>query len=145
LFLVGGAVIVAVRKDGGTAQAAPPQVTTQVISVDPPKQTRSTEVAVKLTTTPPGASVFQGDSYFGATPLELKLTRDVHVLSFKLEGYQVQTRNLDLAKLDENRTSIEVGLDPVAKAASPTAGTKPNTGKKKGPGTDQGSNIPVFE
>src|SRR5204862_490100 len=83
LFVVGGAVIVGLRKDAGTAQAAPPPPTTQVISVDPPKAQKPTEVAVKITSTPPGASVFLGDSYYGTTPMDLNLPRKVSALTFK--------------------------------------------------------------
>jgi len=144
LFVVGGGVMVAMRQDAGTAHAAPPPPNTQVISVDPPRAPRATEVAVKLTTTPAGASVFQGDSYYGTTPLDLKLTRELHELTFKLDGYTATTRKLDLAKLADDRSTMDVALEPIAAKANPASG-KGKGGKKGGSGTDQGKDIPVFE
>lgn len=146
LFVAGGAVMVGLRKDAGAAQATPPPVTTQVISVDPPKAQKPAEVSVKLTSTPPGASVFQGDSYFGTTPMDLRLTRELHVLTFKLEGYTQVTRNLELGKIADDRSNVDVALDPLAAKSTPPPGTgKTGPGKKKPPSNDQGSGIPVFE
>ncbi|HVE84857.1 MAG TPA: serine/threonine-protein kinase [Myxococcales bacterium] len=145
LFVAGGGVMVAMRKDASAAQATPQTVTTQVISVDPPRSARATDVLVKLTSTPSGASVFQGDAYFGATPLDLKLSREMHALSFKLEGYTVATRNLDLAKLEDDRSTVDVALEPLAaKSTPPPAGGKGKKGKGNGQGGSD-SPIPVFE
>jgi len=144
IFLAGGGVMVAMRKDAGAAQSTQQPVATQVISVDPPRAAKSPDVAVKLTSTPAGASVFQGDSYFGTTPLDLKLTRELHALTFKLEGYLVASRNLDLARLDDDRSTVDVTLEPEAKAPPPPGGK--GGGKKKGSGQGgQDSPIPVFE
>jgi serine/threonine-protein kinase len=153
LFLAGGAVIFGLRKDAGTAQAATPPHTTEVISVDPPKPQKTADVAVRVTSTPPGASVFQGNTYFGTTPTgDLRLERHFQVLTIKLEGYNVATRNLDLARIADDRLTVDVPLEPVAKAATPTTTTntasKTGTGnnkKKPPPGGDQGGGIPVFE
>jgi serine/threonine-protein kinase len=147
LFVAGGAVMVGLRKDPGATPATPQPVNTQVISVDPPKPAaRSAEVAVKLTSTPPGASVYQGDSYYGTTPVDLRLSRDLHVLTFKLDGYAPVSRNLALATLADDRITMEVALEPMAaKTAPPPTNGKSGPGKKKPPTNDQGSGIPVFE
>lgn len=141
LFIAGGGVMVAMRRDSGAAQTSPTTVTTQVIPVDPPKPIRPAEMEVKLTSNPNGAEVYQGESFFGKTPLDLKLSRQVHALTFKLEGYTSLTRNLDLSRLADDRTTVDVALEPAAARPVTTAGK----GKKKPPGPQPPDAIPVFE
>src|SRR6185295_3528854 len=141
LFVAGGAVMMGLRKDPGAPQIPTQPVTTQVISVDPPKTQRAPEVAVKLTSTPPGASVFQGDSFYGTTPVDLRLSREVHAITFKMDGYNAVTRNLDLATQAADRMNVDVALEPLAaKATTPATTGKTGPGKKKTTSNDQGSN-----
>jgi serine/threonine-protein kinase len=146
LFIAGGAVMVTMRRDAGAAaRPTPPTVTTQVIPVDPPRPTPPAELEVKLTSSPTGAEVYDGDSYFGKTPLDLKLPRRLHALTFKLEGYATATRNLDLTRLADDRTTVDVALEPLPEEDKPV--TTAGKGKKKPPPgpPPPDSTIPVFE
>jgi serine/threonine protein kinase len=123
LILIGGVAVYRYRRS--TAPAPPPLL----VQVPPPG-----EVTVRLRSTPSGADVFEDTAQIGATPVDLKLSKDrVHALSFRLRGFESADRVLDLSRLTQDATEVDVPLEPHPSAPAP--GKKP-----KHP-----ADIPVFE
>ena len=91
------------QKDPGTTVAPPPQL--------PPP---ATDILVRLRSVPGGADVFEGESQIGTTPVDVKLSKEKHALSFRLKGYQAAARPLDLSHLASSDTQLEVTLEKMA-------------------------------
>jgi serine/threonine protein kinase len=130
LILIGGVAIYRYRR----SSAPSPPVPAQVALTTPALAEVPADVTVRLRSTPSGADVFEGAAQIGATPVDLKLSKDrVHSLSFRLKGYENAERVLDLSRLTQDATEVDVTLDP--HTAAPVVGKKP-----KHP-----ADIPVFE
>ncbi|MDQ3264347.1 MAG: protein kinase [Myxococcota bacterium] len=128
VVLIGGAVGFAVTRQDSPVPAPVADPAPQVISLDAPR----TSLSVKLTSSPEGAEVFEGEVYRGKTPLELSLGRDgIHPFTFKLEGHTATTRTVDLNSVVGDAFQVDVALQRVA----PTGG-----GRKK-----KTEDIPIFE
>ncbi|HEX8826154.1 MAG TPA: protein kinase [Archangium sp.] len=119
LLLIGaGGAVVAMRPS--TPAATPPSVI-EVKKEPIPEQkaaasTVDSSILVQLRSTPSGATVFDGATQLGTTPLDWRLTRAEHQLTFQLAEHQVvkQMVNLD-GVLDASR-EVNVTLAPVKAA-----------------------------
>jgi serine/threonine protein kinase len=111
----------------------PPPVAPAQAILTPAPAPAPTLVEVSLRSTPPGADIFEGMTQIGTTPVQLNLPKEgLHALSFRLHGYRPSERTLDLSRLSQDRTEVEVTLDPLV---------APETAKKPKRPTE----IPVFE
>jgi serine/threonine-protein kinase len=130
VILIGGVGVWRFRR---AATAAPPPMLVQD-PPPPPTAILQAEVTVRLRSTPAGADVFEGATQIGATPVDLKLRKDrAHALSFRLRGYETADRELDLSRLTQGDTEVDVALEP--HSASPAQVKK----------AKHSADIPVFE
>jgi serine/threonine-protein kinase len=143
LLAIGAAVVLGTG--GGTPQ-------TPVAPIDAPS-TKPTPVAagntgtpsaaaksimVTLSSTPSGATIYEGEEMLGTTPIKLELPRDkVYSLSFRLDGHKDVERTLNFSRIAGDSQAVDVTLEPV-RAATPSRPAKP---AKQGGGQD----ISVFE
>jgi serine/threonine-protein kinase len=131
VILIGGVAVWRFRR---AASPAPAPVLAQLQPPPPPAATAPAEVTVRLRSTPASADVFEGATQIGATPVDLKLRKDrVHTLSFRLRGYESADRVLDLSRLTQGDTEVDVALEP--HSAPPTQVKK----------AKHSADIPVFE
>jgi serine/threonine-protein kinase len=109
-----------------------PVPTPQPPPVQPPPVEVNHDVLVRLRSNPPGAQVFESEVQIGMTPVDLKLPMSpVHYLSFKLAGYVSAVRTLDLSRLAETSTQLDVDLQALPKVPDPVPTKRPtNTGVK---------------
>jgi hypothetical protein len=109
-----------------------PVPTPQPPPVQPPPTEVNHDVLVRLRSNPPGAQVFESEVQIGMTPVDLKLPMSpVHYLSFKLPGFVSAVRTLDLSRLAETSTQLDVDLQALPKAPDPVPTKRPtNTGVK---------------
>jgi serine/threonine protein kinase len=99
----------------------------------PPEQPAvSPMVTVKCTSTPAGAAIINEEGVqIGATPMDLKLSRDKkHKLTFRLSGYQDVDRPLDFSAFASDSMPVEVTLSAVARPNTPGNKKPPKQGGK---------------
>ncbi|MFP2910910.1 PEGA domain-containing protein, partial [Pyxidicoccus sp. 3LFB2] len=147
LLLIGvGAAVVMGTQGGGTQPGAvtPREATTPKPlpvaagnTVSQPN-TASQNILVSFSSTPSGASIYEGEEMLGTTPIKLELPRDkVYGLSFRLSGHKNEERTLNFSRIAGDSQSVDVTLEPVRAAPTPRA-TKP-------PKPSGGQDISVFE
>jgi serine/threonine-protein kinase len=90
--------------------------------------TISSTIQVQLRSTPPGATIFEGDVQIGTTPQPLQLNRTgVHEFTFRLAGYQDAKRKLDFSGALADSQEVDVTLEPVKAAATePSRPSRPS-------------------
>jgi hypothetical protein len=153
--LLGGGAAVAFKKNGQSAEpvpllseASPAGHGTPVNVAGPREPPSPSNIEVKVISFPSGAAVFDGDRLMGQTPVTLRFGRlQEHRITLKLAGHNPVQQILDYSQNADDRTQVEIRLDPVAAKAEKPAAEKPEKtattkpAKKKGSGDD----IPVFE
>jgi serine/threonine protein kinase len=149
LVLIGlGAAVVMGMQGGGKPQphgmetpreATASQPTTMAAGAPAAQPSAASQnILVSFTTTPAGATIYEGEEMLGTTPIKLELPRDkVYALSFRLTGHKSEERTLNFSRIAGDSQSVDVTLEPVRAAPTPRA-TKP---AKQGGGAD----ISVFE
>jgi serine/threonine-protein kinase len=147
LLLIGiGAAVVMGTRSGGTQPGMEtpreaPSTKPAPVAVDNPSSppsAASQSILVSLSTTPSGATVYEGEEMLGTTPIKLELPRDkVYALSFRLSGHKNAERMLNFSRVAGDSQSVDVTLEPVRAAPTPRV-TKP---AKQGGGQD----IATFE
>lgn len=112
-----------------------------------PARANPAQILVAITTEPEGADIYEGDTWLGTTPAELRLERTPHQLSFRLEGHAEAQRSVDFSRAAEDRISLSVVLPKLPAAAPVPAAARPprsNSGSRRPP-QPQPVEIPVFE
>lgn len=149
-LLVVGAVAAALVLGRKEAVVPQPEPTAGVIEVQSPvveAPAKPTSATVRIETEPAGAQVFKGDELLGVTPATLILPREPVNFTLKLEGYQPQTRGVDLASATEGETTaVKVTLTPEPKpkpAAEVRQPAKPRPAASKPKG--DALEIPIFD
>jgi eukaryotic-like serine/threonine-protein kinase len=147
LFAVAGVVVVlavgggifALKGKGDNKPANTPPV---VITPPPDKPKEAENIAVKVTTDPPGARIFRADTggyEDGKTPITLTIKKgspsfDIQI---KLEGHKSVTKTIatekDAALLFslESDAPVQPVVQPVAQIDKPDKGDKPEKGDRK--------------
>ncbi len=95
--------------------------------------TVNSTIQVQLRSTPPGATIFDGDVQIGTTPQPLQLNRTgVHQLTFRLAGHQDVTRKLDFSGVLADSQEVNVTLERVkAATAEPSRPSRPSRPQPK--------------
>lgn len=131
LVVIAGGAYFAFGRSKPAQVEAPPVVVAQKDAVPgakpvvaaPVEPVTDTLVTVSLKTRPAGASVIEGDTVIGKTPLERKWTiNEEHALSFELPGFVPVKRTFKIAQNE----GFEIELSAVKKPATAT-----NPKKKK--------------
>ena len=135
LLLGAGGAFVALRP---SAPPPPPVVEVKKDPAPAPKpatvvSTVNSTIQVQLRSTPPGATIFDGDVQIGTTPQPLQLNRSgVHQLTFRLAGHQDVTRKLDFSGVLADSQDVDVTLEPVkAATAEPSRPSRPSRPQPK--------------
>ncbi len=121
------------------APVEPARVTPEPVAPSAP-----VDIVVAFTSQPAGADIYDGETWLGTTPADLRLERGEHQLSFKLAGHQTEARTVDFSRNAEDRITMAVTLRKNAPAPAAAQGpTRPSNTPKRPP---QGqTEIPVFE
>jgi serine/threonine-protein kinase len=146
LLIAAGGAFVMLRP--ATPVAPPPSVpSVKKEPVAEPKAAapaRDEMIRVQLRSTPPGATVFDGDVQIGTTPTDRQLRRDqLHELTFRLAAHQTVKRKLDLQGVMSDSEEVNVTLEPVKAAPAPEP-SRPSRPAKQGK-DDKDDSVPIFE
>jgi eukaryotic-like serine/threonine-protein kinase len=101
-------------------------------------------ILVQVRSSPPGASVFDGDVQIGTTPFARKLRRnELHELTFQLPEHQALKHKLDFSGVVADSQDVSVTLEPVK--AAPSESSRPSRPSKQGKDKDKDDSVPIFE
>jgi serine/threonine-protein kinase len=145
-LIAAGGAFVALRP---STPAQPPPAVVEVKKAPAPEPQQPAEPAVdnmilvQVRSSPPGASVFDGDTQIGTTPFARKLRRnELHELTFQLSEHQVLKHKLDFSGVVADSQDVSVALEPV-KAAPTEPSSRPSRPAKQG--KDKDDSVPIFE
>jgi serine/threonine-protein kinase len=136
MLLAAGGAFVALRPSAPAPTPAP-VVDAKKDPASAPKpatvaSTVNSTVQVRLRSTPPGATIFEGDVQIGTTPQPLQLNRTgVHEFTFRLAGYQEAKRKLDFSGALADTQEVDVTLEPVKAATEPSRPSRPSRPQPK--------------
>jgi serine/threonine-protein kinase len=103
-------------------------------------------ILVQFRSSPPGATVFDGDVQIGTTPFERRVRRDeAREVSFRLADHQDMKRKLDFNGVTADAQEVSVALVPV-KTASAESSRPARPAKPQGASKDpKEESVPIFE
>ena len=136
LFGAGGAFVA--LRPSAPPPPPPPVVEAKKEPAPTPKpatvaSTVNSTIQVQLRSTPPGATIFDGDVQIGTTPMERQLSRaEVHQLTFQLAEHREVKRKLDFSGVVADSQEVNVTLEPVkAATAEPSRPSRPSRAQPK--------------
>ncbi|MET0403729.1 MAG: serine/threonine-protein kinase [Cystobacter sp.] len=147
LFATAGAVVV--FKPSKPAEAAPPVAVKSVSAPSSalerpvPAPVENGQLLVHIRSTPPGASVFDGDVQIGTTPLDRRLLRNqVRELTFRMAQHEDTRLKLDFTGVVSDSQDVSVTMVPRrAVAPEPTRSSRPARAGKE----TRDESVPIFE
>jgi len=147
-LIAAGGAFVALRPSPPAQPPAPVVEVKKEPAPEPPQPAApavDNMILVQVRSSPPGASVFDGDVQIGTTPFARKLHRDeLHELTFQLPEHQVLKHKLDFSGVVADSQDVSVTLEPV-KAAQAEPSSRPSRPSKQGKDKDKDDAVPIFE